>query len=651
MAFRIRKLLEPIDLDKRLAIALLGLGLVILLLAVVTNQLLIIQVSAIVILASGIHLILRKRYGAKLTDEDTDGITDTSSSYSRILKLLDIAFWAMFIISLILISQQVYVRPLSFIIIVSIMAAILGVQIFTGKKIIYCLLKILVIGILLRASVWYQFPGPVGRDPIIELDYIRRLVDAGHIGDFMGGYTYYPLAHVLVASTHFITGLPLKDSFFVLGVIEVISLVFLFLLVKELFNEKIGLLSALIMAVCNWHILWGFWMKGMTLAVAWLPFLLFLLLTRRRGNRLFVFSVLSIIIVFLSVITHTVSSVAIIAIVGLFWCAYLISKILPGRENVEQPITLVISLLSLIILIGYWLYVPNQIPFVGNLLVGSFNVANTTELAAIPYIEYRSSLVLTLQKLPVLILVFGAILGSLSILNIRKFDRKALPQIWFMLVSAGMVILTFLFYFIPQLASFFAERWFVYMSILVSVPAAVGLLSILGRGKWLNLAISFSSIFLLAGIMTTSYEANITQVVPWWQHTRDAFLKSEMAAVEKVSEMASLAPGQTPRGDTDIYTDYLYLILLLKEFHVPQDKIIDASQMLIEKSTEYNGILLLRSAVTDTVLMSYEVGHLYATIDQPQYQSLLDDSKADLIYDNGMVKALKKTNADLPETK
>jgi hypothetical protein len=650
MAFRIRKLLEPIDLDKRLAIALLGLGLVILLLAVAINQFLIIQVAAIVILASGIHLILRKRYAAKLTDEAT-AASDTSSSYPRIIKLLDIAFWAMFIISLILISQQVYVRPLSFVIIVSIMAAILGAQIFTGKKISYCLLKILVIGILLRTSVWYQFPGPIGRDPILEMDYIRRLVDAGHIGDFMGGYTYYPLAHVLVASTHFLTGLPLKDSFFILGIIEVISLVFLFLLVKELFNEKIGLLSALIMAVCNWHILWGFWLKGMTLAVAWLPFLLFLLLTRRRGNRLFIFSVLSIIIIFLSVITHTVSSVAIVAIIGLFWFAYLITKILPGRENVEQPITLVISLLSLVILIGYWLYVPKQISFVGNLLVSGFNVANTTELAAIPYIEYRSPLVLTLQKLPVLILVFGAILGSLSILNVRKFDRKTLPQIWFMLVSVGMIILTFLFYFIPQLASFFPVRWFVYMSIMASVPAAVGLLSILGRGKWLNLAISFLSIFLLAGIMTTSYEANITQVVPWVQRSRDAFLTSEMAAVEKVSEMASLAPGQTPQGNTDIYTDFLYGMLLLKEFHVPEDKIIDASQMLIEKSTEYNGILLLRSAVTDTVLVSYEVGHLYATIDQSQYQSLLDDSKADLIYDNGMVKALKKTNADLPETK
>jgi hypothetical protein len=83
--------------------------------------------------------------------------------------------------------------------------------------------------------------------------------------------------------------------------------------------------------------------------------------------------------------------------------------------------------------------------------------------------------------------------------------------------------------------------------------------------------------------MTTSYEANITQVVPWVQHSRDAFLKSEMTAVEKVSTMASLAPGQTPRGENDIYTDYLYGILLLKEFHVPEDKIIDASQIYTEE--------------------------------------------------------------------
>lgn len=583
MPARIKKLLEPVDLDKRLAVALLGLGLLILILAAVTNRLLIAQASAIVVLASGIHLILRKWRGARPADEDAGGTAGASSSYSRVIKLLDIAFWALFIVSLVLISQQVYVRPLSFVIIVSIMAAILAFQIIAGKKTGYCLIKILVTGILLRASVWYQFPGPVGRDPIIELDYIRRLVGAGHIGDFMGGYTYYPVAHVLVAATHFITGMPLKDSFFILGIIEVISLVFLFLFARELFNEKTGLIAALVMAVCNWHILWGYWMKGMTLAVAWLPFLLFLLLTRRRGNRLFIFSALSIIVVFLAVITHTVSSVAIVAIVGLFWFAYLITKVLPGRENIEQPITLVISLLALIIMIGYWLYVPKQISFVGSLFVSSFGVAQTTELAAVPYIEYRSPLVLTLQKLPVLIFVFWAVLGSLNILNIRKFDRKALPQIWIMLVSAGMIILTFLFYFIPQLASFFPTRWFVYMSLMISVPAAVGLLGVLGRGKWLNLAISFASLFLLAGIMTTSYEANITQVVPWVQHSRDTFLKSEMTAVEKVSTMASLAPGQTPRGENDIYTDYLYGILLLKEFHVPEDKIIDASQIYTEE--------------------------------------------------------------------
>lgn len=638
-AFHFKRLLTPVDIDKKLAIILFGLGLIVLILAIAFGPLLLIQVSVTSILASGVYLLLRMRRQARPTEEDLTGAPSAPLLQPRFSQLLDIAFWGTFITSLFLISQEAYARPLSFLILISIMSSILAIQIFANKNTAYCLLKVLIIAVLLRASVWYQFPGPVGRDPIVELDYVRQLVAVGHTGLHMGAYMHYPVAHILSASTHFATGLGLKDSFFILGVIEVMSLVFLFLIGRELFDKKIGLLSTLIMAVCNWHILWGFWMKGMTLGVAWLPILLFFLLASRRKGMRLPLLIFSILIIFLVILTHTVSSLVILVTLVMAWLSSLICKALPGKEKFEQPVTSAIVMLSLVALLGYWMFVSGFIGYIGIVIKGAVSVDVIVEGPAMPY---RSAGVLTLQKLPALMLIFFAILGCLSIFNIGKLGRKVLSQVWLVPVAGGMVILTFLLYYIGELGALAADRWFVFMSLLIAVPAAIGLLSMLGRKGWCNLGMLFLLLLLLSGIMTTSAEANITQVVPWVVRSRDAFMSSEMAAAETVSQMADLTPAQTPQEETKIHTDYLYKVLLQMEFQVPYDKLVDASPIFKEELTEYHGVLMLRSAVTDMVLMSYEAGHLYSEVEQSQYQSLVDDTQAILIYDNGMVKALKR---------
>ena len=231
-------------------------------------------------------------------------------------------------------------------------------------------------------------------------------------------------------------------------------------------------------------------------------------------------------------------------------------------------------------------------------------------------------------------------------LNVRNrlliVRRDQGTQVSIALVGGGMVILTFLIYYIRVLGTLQATRWFVFMSLLLAVPAANGLLSTLGRNGRRNLAMLFLMVLLFSGIMTTSYEGNITQVVPWVAQTRDAFISSEMAAAETVGQMAGLTPGQTPQGETEIHTDYLYRFLLIKQFHLPEDRLVDASPIFNEELTDYRGILMLRSVVTDSVLVSFGENHLNSSIEQSQYQSLLYDKQAILIYDNGMVKGLKR---------
>ena len=115
-----------------------------------------------------------------------------------------------------------------------------------------------------------------------------------------------------------------------------------------------------------------------------------------------------------------------------------------------------------------------------------------------------------------------------------------------------------------------------------------------------------------------------------------------MAAAKTVSHMAGLTPNQVSQGNIDIYTDFVYTLLFVYEFQIPNDKIVDASPIYKEELKEYHGILMLRSALTEVVASTSEGSHEEFAMDQFQYQSLVDDLQSFLVYDNGMVKALKR---------
>ena len=51
---------------------------------------------------------------------------------------------------------------------------------------------------------------------------------------------------------------------------------------------------------------------------------------------------------------------------------------------------------------------------------------------------------------------------------------------------------------------------------------------------------------------------------------------------------------------------------------------------------------MLRRTVTEVVSATFEGGHEEFVMDQSQYQSFVDNPQAILIYDNGVVKALRR---------
>jgi len=271
--------------DVKLAVFFLAVASVLLTLSLtLMDYLLLTQAAVTVILASVIYLLLRWTRRRRQAEADTGEEEQTAPLFpAYVNQLLDIAFWGLLAASLFMLTQGVYARPVGFLIMVSAMAAILAVQIFSGRNTGYCLFKIIVIGVLLRASAYYQFPGIVGYDAVAEITYSGKLLAEGYAGSFMGTYQYYPIAHFFTAATSLMTGMGTVDSYFILGVAEVISIIFIFLIGRPFFDTKTGLLAVLVIAVFNWHILWGFYIKAMTFGIALLPMILFLILSYPGG--------------------------------------------------------------------------------------------------------------------------------------------------------------------------------------------------------------------------------------------------------------------------------------------------------------------------------------------------------------------------------
>ena len=631
--------------DVKLSFFFMAAGSILLALSLtMMDSLLIVQVAVTLVMASAIYLLLRWARRRKQAEANYDNDKEEEEQHvslfpSCVNQMLDIAFWGLLIAAMFMLTQGVYARPLAFLLLTSGMAAVLAVQVFDGRNTGYCLFKIVIIGILLRASAYYQFPSIIGSDSVVELNSFRQLLESGHLGDFMGSYQNYHTAFLFNASASYITGLEGKDAYFVLAVIEVVSLLFVYLIGKDVFNSKVGLLAALLVILMDWHIFWGFWGKAMTLSIAWLPMLLYVVLEgwRRRGSLRF--SLISIVLLFIIILTHPFASAIVLAVIATFWVVFFLNNVILKKQEYGQPVSWALFLLAFCATLAYWMYVSrSSLNYIGYAIEYAFSF----DAGSIAKYELGlSPAVLNWQKLPMLLLVFFSIVGCIVVFNIKKLDRKTVSRINYALVSGAIVLLALVLFYMPTFGALESMRWFVFMGIILAIPAAKGLLSIIGKNAWWGIVL-FLLVFGYSGVMTTSHTANIEAVIPWDQQRRDAFTSSEMAAAETAIRMAGIKTGQETAKEPVLYADHFYTLHLEYEQQVPYEDIIDASELFKAESLDYDGILLLRQAVTEVITITYDDGHGYYTMSQSQYDSLVEDPQSSLVYDNGVVKALYK---------
>jgi len=193
--------------------------------------------------------------------------------------------------------------------------------------------QILLFALALRATIWFSYPA-YGRDRFHQSS-VGYIVSTGEIiPESVTYYANFPHAHVFTAATTLITGLPLKQGYFALGVIEVASLVGVFLLGQYILqNEQGGLFAALIVSVAAYHIISGGEPFAHTLLIAFIPIVFYLLFHQNLSRRL------AGILVGMAAFAATVQNIAPLVIVGVSlligvsaWLFRYLSPYIPLRE-------------------------------------------------------------------------------------------------------------------------------------------------------------------------------------------------------------------------------------------------------------------------------------------------------------------------------
>jgi hypothetical protein len=357
-----------------------------------------IEIGVLAFSACAIYLAIRKRLFPL-------GISSLQDLYVKLSTylILNLLFFALFFYSIISVVQRpdLYSRPLGYFVSTAFMVAILAIEILflpKGKAYTsFILIKIMLVALSLLWIPQLIFPGLIGIDPWAHQMFATKILEAGTIP---GGYPYseLPVMHLIIDATSLITGLSYKFATMLsISLFHVISLIFVFLLGRFIFNSKVGLLAALLLGVAENWIAGGIQITPTTLALVIVALLIYVIFKARKG-RSAILILLSLLLMAVLILTHTVTALSLAILLFFFWLSFQAYKsIYPKRFN--SPVSLYLAILFTVAMLAWWTYASGHIFTLAEVIKSGFRVElwELTEPAfeymqTIPFSEYLLNL-------------------------------------------------------------------------------------------------------------------------------------------------------------------------------------------------------------------------------------------------------------------
>ena len=201
-----------------------------------------------------IYIIFRKKFKSEAS---------ISSGKDRLKSLLGLSFYLIFLICVLIFSMNLYYRPMSYFILVCVLAGIIASEILyirEGDRVSSILLQIFLLSILIRVGIFYNFPSLMGYDAYFHANMARIITNTGFVAPFQisGKYFYYPLAHIFISVTQIMGKTDVKDAiFYSIGLANIFITAGIYLIGKKLEGPQMGLLAALLINLNNHNIVTG----------------------------------------------------------------------------------------------------------------------------------------------------------------------------------------------------------------------------------------------------------------------------------------------------------------------------------------------------------------------------------------------------------
>ena len=509
-------------------------------------------------------------------------------------------FFFCFTYSLVILNTRsiVYERPIEFFVLLSIMSGILALEVsfLPGRK--YSLLvlaQIIVLGLNLCISQMTLYPNVVGVDPWYHRSFTEAIVNLGSIPPD-GSYSMLPMFHLNIAVPIQLLDIDYKlASILSVSMIQVMVDVFIiFCLGRHFFNEKVGLMAALLLTMSNFHINMSFWPVPNYFGFIIVVILIYLLVKFWKDTppALFV-----LIILLMTVITMThVFAMVFTAIVLLSWT--IMSIIFSKRSNSHTPKYISRITVGFLVMAALWLtnatgYGQILIDYIQLGLSGNFfsRIPNpATELMS-DYLRSTPLEQTLFSQLGIFICSVFALIGYLYMISGKRDDLGIYAY-----AITGMVIVIVPFVSTIIGLSILGERWFFFAQIIGAIPLTVALLSIirpLKKESVQTIAIAIITTTLSLA-MILSPVANIdSPILSSHTSVRSAYTVSEMTAATYTLD----------HFDTTISSDWdfasRHTSVLKTSIGIQPSKIISLDSSLLNQHFIQDGrLIIIRDEVT-----------------------------------------------------
>ena len=473
--------------------------------------------------ASLVYLIL-----SRISDTKKNEVA--LSNYKSTRYLLEAIFMVLFALSLLTFHASES-RTISYFILVSLCTGILALLCagITGKRdAIVQVANIIILSLNLKLTKYY-FYGGSGVDYWVHLRMNEVLAQLGNIGVLFGKEEFFPIMHINVAISQIVPGLPVKDaSMFSIILPLVISSICVYLVGRELFDEKIGLLGMLIVNISDYHNWWGVAPQTTSYGVIIFFFTVFALykLTNLENkinlsNKIKWLAIL-LTLMFTMIMAHAVSSfVLFMTFTGLVVGSLLYSAISSKKRNYFFPMLLMVYALGLL---QHWFvaeYRADGTPFFDQ-IVATLDICVTGYASFLNRPEAISEYAALLpplsesivNNLGLALLIFLAVIGSLYWLSAEFRSREN-----FSILICTTLLLGITFGFpLFGIRNIIPHRWFVFEYFFLAVMAAFAAIHIARRmSKNQQICVIFVLFACLSFFMLTATSNNLANLdSPIW---------------------------------------------------------------------------------------------------------------------------------------